>query len=168
MNQVLMIPPEKLGKLTNLYKERITNDPTLTTATQLAATRHKILANKNIPPAIKKVKVKALNSTFNKALQKYKEGPFTSNIAPDDTPDSIIQQDEQSKAFQKLLLNLLRGQRQTNKKTAIIPPKTTAKKKTTIKKTRKTEPEKLISDWLPYDTRSQRWRKRTRTRKQSS
>lgn len=115
MNQVLMIPPEKLGKLTNLYKERITNDPTLTTATQLAATRHKVLANKNIPPAIKKVKVKALNSTFNKALRKYKEGPFTSSFTPDDTADSIIQQDEQSKAFQKLLLNLLRGQPQAKK-----------------------------------------------------
>lgn len=161
MNQVLMIPPEKLGKLTNLYKERITNDPTLTTATQLAATRHKVLANKNIPPAIKKAKVKALNFTFNKALRKYKEGPFTSNIAPDDTSDSIIQQDEQSKAFQKLLLNLMRGQPQTRKPT-IIPPKTKAKKKTTTKRTRKTEAEKLISDWLPYDTRTQRWRKRTR------
>ena len=148
MNQVLMIPPEKLGKLTNLYKERITSDPTLTTATQLAATRHKVLANKHIPPAIKKVKVKALNSTFNKALRKYKEGPFTSNIAPDDTTDSIIQQDEQSKAFQKLLLNLMRGQ-----------------KKSTTKKTRKTEAEKLISDWLPYDTRTQR---RQTRRKQSS
>lgn len=125
-----------------------------------------VLANKNIPPAIKKVKVKALNSTFNKALRKYKEGPFTSNIVPDDTTDSIIQQDEQSKAFQKLLLNLLRGQPQT-KKTSIIPPKTKAKKKTTTKKTRKTEAEKLISDWLPYDTRTQQWRKRTR-RKQSS
>ena len=158
MNQVLMIPPEKLGKLTNLYKERITSDPTLTTATQLAATRHKVLANKNIPPAIKKAKVKALNSTFNKALRKYKEGPFTSNITPDDTTDSIIQQDEQSKAFQKLLLNLLRGQPQT-RKTSIIPPKTKAKKKTTTKKTRKTEAEKLISDWLPYDTRAQRWKK---------
>ena len=167
MNQVLMIPPEKLGKLTNLYKERITNDPTLTTATQLAATRHKVLANKNIPPAIKKAKVKALNSTFNKVLQKYKQGPFTSNITPDDTTDSIIQQDEQSKAFQKLLLNLLRGQPQT-RKTSIISPKTKAKKKTTTKKTRKTEAEKLISDWLPYDTRTQRWQKRTRTRKQSS
>ena len=167
MNQVLMIPPEKLGKLTNLYKERITSDPTLTTATQLAATRHKVLANKNIPPAIKKAKVKALNSTFNKVLQKYKQGPFTSNITPDDTTDSIIQQDEQSKAFQKLLLNLLRGQPQT-KKTSIISPKTKAKKKTTTKKTRKTEAEKLISDWLPYDTRTQRWQKRTKTRKQSS
>lgn len=165
MNQVLMIPPEKLGKLTNLYKERINKDPTLTTATQLAATRHKVLANKNIPPAIKKAKVKALNSTFNKALQKYKEGPFTSNIAPDDTTDSIIQQDEQSKAFQKLLLNLMRGQPQTTK-TSIIPSKTKAKKKTTAKKTRKTEAEKLISDWLPYDTQTQRWRRRTR--KQSS
>lgn len=158
MNQVLMIPPEKLGKLTNLYKERITSDPTLTTATQLAATRHKVLANKKIPPAIKKVKVKALNSTFNKALRKYKEGPFTSNIAPDDTTDSIIQQDEQSKAFQKLLLNLMRGQPQTRKK-PILPPKTKAKKKTTAKRTRKTEAEKLISDWLPYDTRTQRWKK---------
>ena len=164
MNQVLMIPPEKLGKLTNLYKERITSDPTLTTATQLAATRHKVLANKNIPPAIKKTKVKALNSTFNKALRKYKEGPFTSNIAPDDTTDSIIQQDEQSKAFQKLLLSLMRGQPQT-RKTPIIPPKTKAKKKSTTKKTRKTEAEKLISDWLPYDTRTQRWQTR---RKQSS
>ena len=154
MNQVLMIPPEKLGKLTNLYKERITSDPTLTTATQLAATRHKVLANKNIPPAIKKVKVKALNSTFNKALRKYKEGPFTSSITPDDTTDSIIQQDEQSKAFQKLLLNLMRGQ-----------PQTKAKKKTTTKKRRQTETEKLISDWLPYDTRKQRWQTR---RKQSS
>lgn len=158
MNQVLMIPPEKLGKLTNLYKERITSDPTLTTATQLAATRHKVLANKKIPPAIKKVKVKALNSTFNKALRKYKEGPFTSNIPPDDTTDSIIQQDEQSKAFQKLLLNLMRGQPQT-RKTPILPPKTKAKKKTTAKRTRKTEAEKLISDWLPYDTRTQRWKK---------
>lgn len=163
MNQVLMIPPEKLAKLTNLYKERITSDPTLTTATQLAATRHKVLANKNIPPAIKKGKVKALSSTFNKALRKYKEGPFTSNITPDDTTDSIIQQDEQSKAFQKLLLNLMRGQPQT-RKTSIIPPKTKAKKKT-AKKTRKTEAEKLISDWLPYDTRTQRWQTR---RKQSS
>lgn len=154
MNQVLMIPPEKLGKLTNLYKERITNDPTLTTATQLAATRHKVLANKNIPPAIKKAKVKALNSTFNKTLRKYKEGPFTSTITPDDTTDSIIRQDEQSKAFQKLLLNLMRGEPQT-------------RKKTTTKKTRrrKTEAEKLISDWLPYDTRKQRWQKQ---RKQSS
>ena len=167
MNQVLMIPPEKLGKLTNLYKERITSDPTLTTATQLAATRHKVLANKNIPPAIKKAKVKALNSTFNKTLRKYKEGPFTSNIIPDDTTDSIIQQDEQSKAFQKLLLSLLRGQPQA-KKTSIISPKTKTKKKTTAKKARKTEAEKLISDWLPYDTRTQRWQKRTRTRKQSS
>ena len=158
MNQVLMIPPEKLGKLTNLYKERITSDPTLTTATQLAATRHKVLASKNIPPAIKKAKVKALNSTFNKALRKYKEGPFTSNIAPDDTTDSIIQQDEQSKAFQKLLLNLMRGQPQTRKK-SIMLPKTKAKKKTTAKRTRKTEAEKLISDWLPYDTRTQRWKK---------
>lgn len=148
MNQVLMIPPEKLGKLTNLYKERITSDPTLTTATQLAATRHKVLANKHIPPAIKKVKVKALNSTFNKALRKYKEGPFTSNITPDDTTDSIIRQDEQSKAFQKLLLNLMRGQ-----------PQTKSKKKTTTKKRRQTEAEKLISDWLPYDTRKQRWKK---------
>ena len=148
MNQVLMIPPEKLGKLTNLYKERITSDPTLTTATQLAATRHKVLANKNIPPAIKKAKVKALNSTFNKALRKYKEGPFTSNIVPDDTTDSIIRQDEQTKAFQKLLLNLMRGQ-----------PQTKAKKKTTTKKRRQTEAEKLISDWLPYDTRKQRWKK---------
>ena len=155
MNQVLMIPPEKLGKLTNLYKERITNDPTLTTATQLAATRHKVLANKNIPPAIKKAKVKALSSTFNKALRKYKEGPFTSTIAQDDSPDSIIQQDEQTKAFQKLLLNLMRGQ-----------PQTKAKKKTTTKKTRKTEAQQLISDWEPYDTRTQQWR-RTR-RKQSS
>ena len=164
MNQVLMIPPEKLGKLTNLYEKRITGDPTLTTAAQLAATRHKVLANKHIPPAIKKVKVKALNSTFNKALRKYKEGPFTSNIAPDDTTDSIIRQDEQSKAFQKLLLNLMRGQPQTRKPT-IIPLKTKAKKKTTTKKTRKTEAEKLISDWLPYDTRTQRWQTR---RKQSS
>lgn len=153
MNQVLMIPPEKLGKLTNLYKERITNDPTLTTATQLAATRHKLLANKNIPPAIKKAKVKALNSTFNKTLRKYKEGPFTSTITPDDTTDSIIKQDEQSKAFKKLLLTLLRGQPQTKKKT------------TTKKRRRKTEAEKLISDWLPYDTRTQRWQKQ---RKQSS
>lgn len=158
MNQVLMIPPEKLDKLTNLYKERITSDPTLTTATQLAATRHKVLANKNIPPAIKKTKVKALNSTFNKVLQKYKDGPFVSNTAPDDTTDSIIQQDEQSKAFQKLLLNLMRGQPQTRKR-PIIPPNTKAKKKTTAKKTRKTEAEKLISDWLPYDTRKQRWKK---------
>lgn len=151
MNQVLMIPPEKLGKLTNLYKERITSDPTLTTATQLAATRHKVLTNKNIPPAIKKAKVKALNSTFNKALRKYKQGPFTSTITPDDTTDSIIRQDEQTKAFQKLLLNLMRGQPQTRKKT------------TTTKKRRQTETEKLISDWLPYDTRTQR-----RRRKQSS
>ena len=165
MNQVLMIPPEKLGKLTNLYKERITSDPTLTTATQLAATRHKVLTNKNIPPAIKKAKVKALNSTFNKALQKYKQGPFTSSITPNDTTDSIIQQDEQSKAFQKLLLNLLRGQPPQTKKTSIKSPKTKAKNKTTAKKTRKTEAEKLISDWLPYDTRTQRWQKR---RKQSS
>lgn len=165
MNQVLMIPPEKLGKLTNLYEKRITSDPTLTTATQLAATRHKVLANKHIPPAIKKTKVKALNSTFNKVLRKYREGPFTSNIAPDDTTDSIIQQDEQSKAFQKLLLNLMRGKPQT-RKTSIIPPKTKAKKKkTTAKRTRKTEAEKLISDWLPYDTRTQRWQTR---RKQSS
>ena len=155
MNQVLMIPPEKLGKLTNLYKERITSDPTLTTATQLAATRHKVLTNKNIPPAIKKAKVKALNSTFNKTLRKYKQGPFTTTITPDDTTDSIIRQDEQTKAFQKLLLNLMRGQPQTRKKT------------TTTKKTkrRQTEAEKLISDWLPYDTRTQRWQKQ---RKQSS
>lgn len=164
MNQVLMIPPEKLGKLTNLYKERITSDPTLTTATQLAATRHKVLTNKNIPPAIKKAKVKALNSTFNKVLQKYKQGPFTSSITPDDTTDSIIQQDEQRKAFQKLLLNLLRGQPPQTKKRPVKSPKTKAKK-TTTKKTRKTEAEKLISDWLPYDTRTRRWQKR---RKQSS
>ena len=155
MNQVLMIPPEKLGKLTNLYKERITSDPTLTTATQLAATRHKVLTNKNIPPAIKKAKVKALNSTFNKTLRKYKQGPFTSTITPEGSTDSIIRQDEQTKAFQKLLLNLMRGQPQTRKKT------------TTTKKTkrRQTEAEKLISDWLPYDTRTQRWQKQ---RKQSS
>lgn len=150
MNQVLMIPPEKLGKLTNLYNTRITSDPTLTTATQLAATRHKVLADKSISPAIKKAKVKALNSTFNKTLQKYKQGPFTSNIISDhDNPDSIIQQDEQSKAFQKLLHLLLKGQ--TNKKA-----KTTT---TTKKRRRKTEAEKLISDWLPYDTRRQRWQK---------
>ena len=155
MNQVLMIPPEKLGKLTNLYKERITTDPTLTTATQLAATRHKVLTNKNIPPAIKKAKVKALNSTFNKTLRKYKQGPFTNTITPEGGTDSIIRQDEQTKAFQKLLLNLMRGQPQTRKKT------------TTTKKTkrRQTEAEKLISDWLPYDTRTQRWQKQ---RKQSS
>lgn len=152
MNQVLMIPPEKLGKLTNLYKERITSDPTLTTATKLAATRHKVLTDKNIPPAIKKVKVKALNSTFNKVLQKYKQGPFISNITPDDTPDSIIRQDEQSKAFQKLLLKLMRGQPQTAKKTT-----------TTKKKRRQTEAEKLISDWLPYDTRKQRWQKQRKS-----
>lgn len=161
MNQVLMIPPEKLGKLTNLYKERITSDPTLTTATQLAATRHKLLNNKNIPPAIKKAKVKALGSTFNKALQKYKQGPFTSNITPDDTADSIIQQDEQSKAFQKLLLKLLRGQPPTKKK-PIALAKSKAKKTTT--RTKNTEAQKLISDWLPHDTRTQRWQKR---RKQS-
>ena len=153
MNQVLMIPPEKLGKLTNLYKERITSDPTLTTATKLAATRHKVLTDKHIPPAIKKVKVKALNSTFNKVLQKYKQGPFNSNIPPDDSPDSIIRQDEQSKAFQQLLLKLMRGQPRTTKKT------TTTKKK----KRRQTEAEKLISDWLPYDTRKQRWQKQKKS-----
>ena len=101
MNQVLMIPPEKLGNLTNVYKERITSDPTLTTATQLAATRHKLLKNKKIPPGIKQAKVKALGSMFNKVLRKYKQGPFTSNITPPpDSAESIIQEDEQSKAFQ--------------------------------------------------------------------
>ena len=159
MNQVLMIPPEKLGNLTNVYKERITSDPTLTTATQLAATRHKLLKNKKIPPGIKQAKDKALGSTFNKVLRKYKRGPFTSNItAPPDSTDSIIQEDEQSKAFQRLLLNLLRGQ-QPAKKTV---PKVIRKKSTT-KKTKKTEAQKLISDWLPYNTRSQQWQRRTRS-----
>lgn len=159
MNQVLMIPPEKLGNLTNVYKERITSDPTLTTATQLAATRHKLLKNKKIPPGIKQAKDKALGSTFNKVVRKYKRGPFTSNItAPPDSTDSIIQEDEQSKAFQRLLLNLLRGQ-QPAKKTV---PKVIRKKSTT-KKTKKTEAQKLISDWLPYNTRSQQWQRRTRS-----
>ena len=159
MNQVLMIPPEKLGNLTNVYKERITSDPTLTTATQLAAARHKLLKNKKIPPGIKQAKDKALGSTFNKVLRKYKRGPFTSNItAPPDSTDSIIQEDEQSKAFQRLLLNLLRGQ-QPAKKTV---PKVIRKKSTT-KKTKKTEAQKLISDWLPYNTRSQQWQRRTRS-----
>ena len=156
MNQVLMIPPEKLGNLTNVYKERITSDPTLTTATQLAATRHKLLKNKKIPPGIKQAKDKALGSAFNKVVRKYKRGPFTSNItAPPDSTDSIIQEDEQSKAFQRLLLNLLRGQ-QPAKKTV---PKVIRKKSTT-KKTKKTE---AISDWLPYNTRSQQWQRRTRS-----
>lgn len=159
MNQVLMIPPEKLGNLTNVYKERITSDPTLTTATQLAATRHKLLKNKKIPPGIKQAKDKALGSAFNKVVRKYKRGPFTSNItAPPDSTDSIIQEDEQSKAFQRLLLNLLRGQ-QPAKKTV---PKVIRKKSTT-KKTKKTEAQKLISDWLPYNTRSQQWQRRTRS-----
>ena len=159
MNQVLMIPPEKLGNLTNVYKERITSDPTLTTATQLAATRHKLLKNKKIPPGIKQAKDKALGSTFNKVVRKYKRGPFTSNITPPpDSTDSIIQEDEQSKAFQRLLLNLLRGQ-QPAKKTV---PKVIRKKSTT-KKTKKTEAQKLISDWLPYNTRSQQWQRRTRS-----
>ena len=159
MNQVLMIPPEKLGNLTNVYKERITSDPTLTTATQLAATRHKLLKNKKIPPGIKQAKVKALGSTFNKVLRKYKQGPFTSNITPPpDSAESIIQEDEQSKAFQRLLLNLLRGQPAKTKNKKITVPKSKA-----IRKTRKTEVEKLISDWLPYNTRTQRWQRRKKS-----
>lgn len=160
MNQVLMIPPEKLGNLTNIYKERITSDPTLTTATQLAATRHKLLKSKKIPPGIKQAKDKALGSTFNKVLRKYKQGPFGSNIAPPpDSAESIIQEDEQSKAFQRLLFNLLRGQ--LPKKT--ISKKPVRKQKSTTKKTKKTEAEKLISDWLPYNTRSQQWQRRTKS-----
>ena len=160
MNQVLMIPPEKLGNLTNVYKERINSDPTLTTATQLAATRHKLLKNKKIPPGIKQAKDKALGSTFNKVLRKYKQGRFTSNITPPpDSSESIIQEDEQRKAFQRLLLNLLRGQ--PAKKT--IPKSKVIRKKSTTKKTRKTEAEKLISDWLPYDTRTQRWQRRKKS-----
>lgn len=163
MNQVLMIPPEKLGNLTDIYKERITSDPTLTTATQLAATRHKLLKSKKIPPGIKQAKDKALGSTFNKVLRKYKQGPFGSNIAPPaDSSESIIQEDEQSKAFQRLLFNLLRGQLPRKKKKQ-ISTKPVRKQKSTTKKTKKTEAEKLISDWLPYNTRSQRWQRRTKS-----
>ena len=159
MNQVLMIPPEKLGNLPNLYKERITSDPTLTTATQLAATRHKLLKSKKIPPGIKQAKDKALGSTFNKVLRKYKQGPFGSNIPPPlDSAESIIQEDEQSKAFQRLLFNLLRGQ--LPKKPI---PKKAVRKKSTTKKTKKIEVQKLLGDWLPYDTRTQRWQRRTKS-----
>ena len=155
-----MIPPNQLGNLKKLYKERITRDSTLDTAAGLAATQHKILKDKSIPPGIKKAKVKAVGSTLNKTVKKYRQGPFSSTIAPDDTHDSLLQEDEQTKAFQKLLFNILRGQ--PSKKKPLYKPKATSK----TKKTRKTEVEKLqpSSDWLPYDTRTQTWgRKRKRT-----
>lgn len=150
-----MIPPDKLGNLTNLYKERITSDPTLTAATQLAATRHKLLTNKKVPSGIKQARVKALGSNFNKVLRKYKQGPFSSNTIPPDTTQAIIQEDEQTKAFQRLLLNLMRGQ-PTKKRT--IPPTAKAKRKP-----RKTEVQQLISDWLPYNTRTQRWQRQNKS-----
>jgi len=160
MNQVLMIPPNKFGHLKNLYKEQITSDSTLNTATELAAAQHVLLKDKSIPPGIKKAKVKAIGSTFNKAIKKYKQGPFTSSIAPTGSTDSLIQEDEQTKAFQKLLFNILRGQ--PSKKRSIPKPKAKSapRSKTTKTKTRKTEAEKLISDWLPYNTRTQRWQRK--------
>ena len=162
MNEVLMIPPNQLGNLKKLYKERITRDSTLDTAAGLAAAQHKILKDKTIPPGIKKAKVKAVGSTLNRAVKKYRQGPFTSTITPDDTHDSLVREDEQSKAFQQLLFNILRGQPNKKKKPPSYKPKATPK----TKKTRKTEVEKLqpSSDWLPYDTRTQTWgRKRKRT-----
>ena len=162
MNQVLMIPPNQMGNLKKLYKDRITSDSTLDTAAGLAATQHKILKDKSIPPGIKKTKVKALGSAFNKAVKKYRRGPFTSSIAPADSTDSLLQEDEQTKAFQKLLFNILRGQ-PSRKKSIPKPKAKSAPRSKTTKKTRKTEAEKLISDWLPYNTRTQRWERRKET-----
>ena len=104
MNEVMMIPPEEMGKLMNLYKERFTSDPLLTKATRLAAERHKVLESKKIPPGIKKARVKLLGPKISSALKKYKRGPLHSDII--DAPH-----EEQTKAFQQLLKAILKGQR---------------------------------------------------------
>ena len=102
MNEVVMIPPEEMGQLMNLYKERITSDPFLTDATRLAAKRHKVLASKKLPSGIKQAKVKLLGPKISRAIKKYKRGPLHSDIV--DSP-----KEDQTKAFEELLKKILRG-----------------------------------------------------------
>ena len=145
MNEVLMIPPEEMGKLMNLYKERFTGDPYLTKATRLAAESHKVLESKKIPPGIKKARVKMLAPKISGALRKYKKGPLNSDII--DAPH-----EEQTKAFQQLLKSILKG----NKKKTISTPTGIKKRK------KKGEVEKLLPspDWLHYSTRTRNAQKK--------
>lgn len=155
MNEVLMIPPNEMGHLMNKYKERITSDPLLNNASKLSATRHKLLQSKRIPPGIKKARIKDLGSKIHHTIKRIKQGPFSSStIVPPDTTEEILNKEEQTKAFEQLLKTLLTNKPQPKAKP--ITQKNTAKRKST-------EVERLTSDWLPYNTRTQRWRKRKKS-----
>ena len=73
------------------------------------------------------------------------QGPFTFNITPADTTDSILQEDEQSKAFQMLLFNLLKG-RPLAKKKNNHPPLYPSQKQS--KKQQKAEKQKHKNSFL--------------------
>jgi len=88
-----LVSPADMDRLVDHYKNSLMENSKLTHAARLAAKQHLLLASPDIPPATKKIRVKALGPAVRKATKRVRTMnlPLGGGAAGDDDEDAFAQ-----------------------------------------------------------------------------
>ena len=81
-----LVSPADMERLVDQYKGTLMENSRLTHAARLAAKRHVLLASPDLPPATKKIRVKALGPEVRRATKRVRVETFLKTLIKSSTP----------------------------------------------------------------------------------
>jgi len=134
MDEVYMIPHQDLEQLIQYYKGKLTENTLLNKAATLAAKKHVLLANSQLPPALVNAETKPLSQELTKLTKRIRQFPGGVGVgAPGEPPGEEGEEEEGDLVtgpVEQWLKRMIKGSPSTPK--PLITP-ATPKGKTTSK-----------------------------------
>ena len=126
-----LVSPEDMERLVDHYKGALMENSRLTHAARLAAKQHALLASPNIPPATKKIRVKALGPAVRRATKRVRTMSLPGAAAGADEDDGDEFAQGPMETFLKTLIKSSTPKAAPKSKPK-VPPKPTFLTKTPI------------------------------------
>ena len=129
-----LVSPEDMERLVEQYKGTLTENSRLTHAARLAAKQHVLLTSPEIPPATKKIRVKALGPEVRKATRRVRTMnlPAAGGAAGADDDDDGFAQGPMETFLRTLIKSNTPQPKTTPKSKPKVPPKPKFPSKTPI------------------------------------
>ena len=120
-----LVSPEDMERLVEQYKGTLMENSRLTHAARLAAKQHVLLASPEIPPATKKIRVKALGPEVRRATRRVRTMnlPAAGGAAGADDDDDAFAQGPMETFLRTLIKSSTPQPKATPKRKPKVPPK---------------------------------------------